>query len=223
MPKVIDVKSTRYTGTWPQQLGTPEKGSKLGELRTAGEMVAKIVRSFLAEKPEILNDRDLSDEGRRKMLASVAETAVEKVEFYRGTVNGALDDAAKAERDLAESAVDISDEVVSAIRETEIRTALRSLDDSARREVVRRASDDGDFEVLRAVVAAPKSLQLVPNGIQRTVEETLLRGTNPERLQRARDLRLAAEYASEALDLARAAIIREGGIEPTLADRVRSA
>ena len=198
MPKVIDVQSTRYTGTWPQQLGEPEK-------------------------PEILNDRDLSDEGRRKKLASAADTAIEKVEFYRNTVNGALDDAEKAERDLADSAVEISDEVVSAIRETEIRSVLRGLDDSSRHEVVRRASDDGDFETLRAVVAAPRSVRVVPNAVMRTVEETLLRGTNPEQLQRARDLRLAAEYASEALDLARAAIIKEGGIEPTLADRVRAA
>ena len=68
---------------------------------------------------------------------------------------------------------------------------------------MRRASDNGDFETLRAVVSAPKSLQLVPEALMRSVEEALLRGTNPERLQRTRDLRLAARWASEALDLAR--------------------
>ena len=82
-------------------------------------------------------------------------------------MNGALDDAAKAERDLADSAVAISDEVVSAIRETEIRSVLRALDDSSRYEVVRRASDDGDFETLRAVVAAPRSVRVVPDALMR--------------------------------------------------------
>lgn len=223
MPKIIDVQSTRYVGTWPDQLGDPTPGSTIGELKVIGEIARNAIEDLLRAKPEILNDRDLSDEGRRKKLAALADSKSAKLDELRPRVNDAMEKAREMEASLTFAAAPVSNQAAGAIRETEIRSWFRDLSESKRLSALRRATDENDFETLRAVYSGPPAMALIPANLRATIEETLLRGIDPERLQKIRDLRLAAQYADEALDLAKAAIIREGGIEPTLADRVRTA
>lgn len=121
-------------------------------------------------------------------------------------------------REPARAAVPIGDDVVAATREAEIRSHLRSLGDQGRLDAVRAAIDANDVETLKAVVGAPKVLSLVPDAIREAAEEALLRGITPEKLQRSRDLKLAAAYLREAVSLAKSAILRASGTEPTLVD-----
>ena len=223
MVKVIDVQSTRYVGTWPAALCEPKPDSAAHGLWTIGEIARNAVEELLREKPRLLNDTDLSDEGRRKKLAALARAKAEKLVELRPRVNGAMDDARRMEHELAGTAAPIANDAAGAIREAEIRTWFRGLGESERLGVLRAASDSDDYDTLRAVYSGPRAMNLIPETLRPTVEQALLRGKDPEKLQRMRDLRLAARYADEALSFAKAAILREGGIEPTLADRVRPA
>ena len=143
--------------------------------------------------------------------------------FQRSTVPPRSDALQAAGRCRAQerAAVPIPDDVVATERESEIRAFLRGLGDQGRLDAVREAIDTNDVETLKAVVGAPKALGLTPPAILEAAEETLLRGVQPEKLQKSRDLKLASQYASEAIGLAKAAILRAAGIEPTLAERIR--
>ena len=124
-------------------------------------------------------------------------------------------------REPARAAVPIPDDVVAAVRESEIRSFLLGLGAQGRLDAVRAGIDTNDVETPKAVVGAPKVLSLVPDAIREAAEEALLRGITPEKLQRSRDLKLAAAYLREAVSLAKSAILRASGTEPTLAERIR--
>ena len=143
--------------------------------------------------------------------------------FQRSTVPPRSDALQAAGRCRAQerAAVPIPDDVVATERESEIRAFLRGLGDQSRLDAVREAIDTNDVETLKAVVGAPKALRLTPPAILEAAEETLLRGVQPEKLQKPRDLKLASQFLREAVSLAKSAVIRAAGIEPSLAERVR--
>lgn len=222
MTEIENVGFTTYVGEWPQQLGEPRVGSQLDQLRIVGKGAERIYREFMEARLEDLNDKNLSDLGRWGKVKAAAEVALAALDRLLPVANGAADDAAKIDRELARAAVPLPDEAAGAVREMEVRNFLLGLGDQGRLDAVRAAIDTNDVETLKAVAGAPKCLALVNPAIREAAEEALLRGVQPEKLQKSRDLKLAAQYAREAIDLAKSAILRAAGIEPTLAERIRA-
>lgn len=144
----------------------------------------KVFGKLREEVSPVLDDETLSDVGKRERISELA-----RADHLGGWLELVANRVEKELRQVREersklSAVDPADptDARAAIREMELRNTLRSMKPDERSRVLAQAADEGNEEVLQAILAAPPLSLKVPEETLGALKEQVLRRKYGDRL-----------------------------------------
>jgi hypothetical protein len=180
--------------------------SPVGRLRLAITSAADTIATLEAKRAEIGRSKHFTAEGKVAREHEQGETALAALKAHDTVVPTTLALAAKLRREaLAMGRPSGELSVEAAMIQSEVRTWLRSLSESARMQALNEAIADQDAAVLDAAVAAPRVFGLIHESQRAEVEraQTIAGGSEAaNRLNSAELLEGAAERTRQALELA---------------------
>ena len=159
------------------------------------------------------NDKNLSESGKNARKTELyAEKAAfldaVQAEFEKGIASrsGNMGEALNAAASRAATAASTGDKAADEVRASEIRRWFAELDPVFRENRLSAAVAEGDFELLCAVLKAPRCLGLASESLRQSVERRLAARIDPVAASTADDLRALANVMGHNFGRARKAL-----------------
>lgn len=180
----MSVARLRRFGSFPNAFNAESRPEDHPEryAATVQDRVLAVFRDLDAKLTAIRGNELLSDIAKQRQSAELRKltlAALENVEKSEpwNRIGNAVAALRKRARDLIARPEDQSP--AAAIAESEVRTALRAMDPSARSEVIRQAIADGDAETFLAAARAPNAAPLIRPAERAAYEAEWLKRVDP--------------------------------------------
>jgi len=187
-----------------------------GALRT-------IAQTFSGKKEQIVQDANLTIEGKQNALKQTAKAALEEISDLRLKFLSPLQERHRqAKADFAKVggiALDPSD-IVGFHRELERRTALRELSQSERLRALKSAVENEDMDTLRAFTGAPSFAPLLHVKVVSAAEQAIVEKRHPAETAAMKDAERIAQIIEADIEDVSAGIAQEAGLQPDLRTRI---
>ena len=214
----------------PVSLGGPPAGEAteglLGDLNQSHATMRELLRRFSTAVAEINADARLAPPGRVEKLQSVGKENLGKAKALAAPQRKILQRIGELEGRI-DQALGRNEEpdAVAESRRRELRGHLLGLSADARQEALRRATEDGDVELIQSVTGAPQVIraQLIRfEGEHEQLLDELRRRLAPDELEELKALRTAARNFEFSRERFEGHIRAVTGLEPTFDERVKA-
>lgn len=183
--------------------GTIPQTKVLNQILQDMKALQNMEESIASGEAEIFKNSDLSDQGRRRQLRTLAEQQIKpKVELLESRIESMTRGMNEIMRDITAEDIPEPDmnDARAAIREQEIRQHFKGKKAGEILEAIREAEKNEDHELIRALELAPASIAVGPQDAIQQNRMERLRRKFPEQMERYDSWADAIEIYNTALD-----------------------
>lgn len=178
--------------------GDPNVVDEIGVATEIRAGIRHVVNETVAKATTVVQDRDLSDQGKARRLENLAKDMRQRIANLQKVADGKLAKRLESLRkELGKPLVDLHQgDAVAAIRCMEIRNRLGGMNDSDRLSALWAAAEHGDIETLQAFSTAPRSFRLADDKAIAEAMNLHWQKQRPELAEQVDQLETVAEMLS---------------------------